>query len=549
MAAFLFLSQQAFAVEAEDVLKEKSGPGGCDSKESCAAFCDQEDNFETCSSWAKENKVWDDDQAEKAEKFHKEVRRGPKKGPGGCESPEACRAYCENPSNQDTCFKFAEENGFITKDEANKIKELRQDFEQRKKEFDQQRRGPQKRPSIDVQIDEEKAKQILADEGGPGGCKTFEECGRFCDNPDNQKTCFEFAEKHNLVKNRGDFEKIKKIIDEGGPGGCKGEEQCHAYCEDPEHGEECIDFGVKNGFMSKEEGEKARKGFKAFKEKGGPGGCRGPQECQVYCQSPQNQEACFNFAKENGFIEESELKKFEEVKNLRNALEQSGGPGGCRGESECRSFCDNPDNQEVCLNFAADHGGFDKEEAQKHIQEFKKHRQEFENRRHEFENKPQENNENYRREFPGQGKEEFPGRGEFPGEGQYPGRGREDYKEHLIACPQDAKVCPDGKNYVGRVPPNCEFAQCPSTGEQNFRYQEQPPTNNYEPLPPSDTQYRSEPPPTEYKTPPPTEYTPPPSEYQAPPPTQEYTPPSGESPSTFERTRGFLGSTLKGFFR
>ena len=30
------------------------------------------------------------------------------------------------------------------------------------------------------------------------------------------------------------------------------------------------------------------------------------------------------------------------------------------------------------------------------------------------------------------------------------------------ACPQDAKVCPDGST-VGRTGPNCEFAVCPGT--------------------------------------------------------------------------------------
>jgi hypothetical protein len=30
----------------------------------------------------------------------------------------------------------------------------------------------------------------------------------------------------------------------------------------------------------------------------------------------------------------------------------------------------------------------------------------------------------------------------------------------LIACPMDARLCPDG-SYVGRIGPNCEFAACP----------------------------------------------------------------------------------------
>lgn len=30
-----------------------------------------------------------------------------------------------------------------------------------------------------------------------------------------------------------------------------------------------------------------------------------------------------------------------------------------------------------------------------------------------------------------------------------------------VACPMDAKICPDGTT-VGRVPPGCSFAPCPS---------------------------------------------------------------------------------------
>ncbi len=34
----------------------------------------------------------------------------------------------------------------------------------------------------------------------------------------------------------------------------------------------------------------------------------------------------------------------------------------------------------------------------------------------------------------------------------------------LIACTQDAKLCPDG-SYVSRVPPTCDFAPCPEVEE------------------------------------------------------------------------------------
>jgi energy-converting hydrogenase Eha subunit F len=34
-----------------------------------------------------------------------------------------------------------------------------------------------------------------------------------------------------------------------------------------------------------------------------------------------------------------------------------------------------------------------------------------------------------------------------------------------VACTMDAKICPDG-SAVGRVPPSCEFAPCPSGGDK-----------------------------------------------------------------------------------
>lgn len=45
----------------------------------------------------------------------------------------------------------------------------------------------------------------------------------------------------------------------------------------------------------------------------------------------------------------------------------------------------------------------------------------------------------------------------------------EDYDEDdNIYCTQDAKLCPDG-SYVGRTGPNCEFADCPESDEEEFK--------------------------------------------------------------------------------
>lgn len=38
------------------------------------------------------------------------------------------------------------------------------------------------------------------------------------------------------------------------------------------------------------------------------------------------------------------------------------------------------------------------------------------------------------------------------------------FRENLIACTEEAKLCPDG-SYVGRTGPNCEFTPCPEEND------------------------------------------------------------------------------------
>lgn len=83
--------------------------------------------------------------------------------------------------------------------------------------------------------------------------------------------------------------------------------------------EECINFSVAAGMMSEEDAEMARKtGGK------GPGGCMGQEECDAFCNNPDNQETCFNFARDNGMIPEEDLKRMEEGKQqMKQGLEQA----------------------------------------------------------------------------------------------------------------------------------------------------------------------------------------------------------------------------------
>lgn len=46
--------------------------------------------------------------------------------------------------------------------------------------------------------------------------------------------------------------------------------------------------------------------------------------------------------------------------------------------------------------------------------------------------------------------------------GYYVGYDQGFERKEAVFCPQDVQECPGG-SFVGRVPPNCEFAECPGS--------------------------------------------------------------------------------------
>lgn len=69
---------------------------GCDSPDSCASFCSQEENKQKCSQFAKETGLRGGEQ---------------RVGPGGCTSEETCKAFCSDPQNFQICRGFSESSG------------------------------------------------------------------------------------------------------------------------------------------------------------------------------------------------------------------------------------------------------------------------------------------------------------------------------------------------------------------------------------------------------------------------------------------------------
>ncbi len=347
----------------KETIERKEGPGGCRGQQECDAFCSQPEHNEECFNFAKENNLLPQEEIERIEK---EMNQ---EGPGGCRSMQECDNFCRQPDNAKTCLDFSVQEGKITQEEA--------DFMVQRTKMNQSsggQRGPRPEPPRPgqpqgPQIDEEKAKQLLETVGGPGGCKTMDECEVFCDAPENDDTCSNFAVEHGLMPPQ-ELERMKKLKETPGPGGCRGRATCDAYCDNIDHAEECMQFAVDQGFMDKNQVEEAKK-FIEIGRRGGPGGCKGQRECDAFCNQPEHGEECFNFAKDNGLMPPEEIQKMEQERGIIKKLEQQGGgPGGCKGPEECRNYCMDTSHFDECAAFSVKEGMISPDKAQTMLREF-----------------------------------------------------------------------------------------------------------------------------------------------------------------------------------
>src|SRR3989338_8823059 len=247
---------------------------------------------------------------------------------GNCADKSECKTYCDKKENQGACLDFAGQKGMMKK----------------------------------ADIDQAKKMLKLAEDGTntPGNCRGEDECDAYCGGTAHLDECVDFGEKAGLISP----EEVKMIKKTGGkgPGGCKGKEKCDAFCQQENNFDVCLEFGHENGMMNDEEYAMAKKsGLKMMKE-GGPGGCKGKDECDAFCGDEKNFDTCLDFGKQNGMMTEEE---YAMAKKMGPKIMNQGGPGGCKEKDECKSFCDNPVNGEECVKFAISSGMMSEEEAAK----------------------------------------------------------------------------------------------------------------------------------------------------------------------------------------
>lgn len=362
-------------------LIKETGPGGCRGGEECRTYCSDTSHQEECIEFGKSKGLISAEQAGAARSL---LKNG---GPGGCKSESECRNYCQDQAHIEDCLNFGEEHGIVSKDDAARIK-----------------------------------KAGFA--GGPGGCKGEASCREFCENPNNQIACIDWAEQNGIMT-KEQVVMARKFAGKTGPGGCRGE-QCREFCENPDNSDVCLQYAEREGLFSKEELERAKKFLKVSKE-GGPGGCKGVQ-CKNFCENPANQDECFNFAKKQGLIPKEQEKQFEAGKKIREKVQQSGGPGGCKTDDECRVYCADSSHVEECVAFGAAHAGLSEGDVRNMLKDFQERKFEANFKAgggfqppedfHRFEQDSHQKFEEFKQleeHFRGGSTGGFPGLGGFPG--------------------------------------------------------------------------------------------------------------------------------------
>ena len=206
-----------------------------------------------------------------------------------------------------------------------------------------------------------------------GNCKNETDCRNYCDKPENIPACLNFAEQNNLMS-KEEIEMAKKFVAAGseGPGGCTGKDSCEVYCNDISNIDECVSFAEENDLMPPDELREAKKVRDAIRRGVKPPACGSKKLCDSYCEEPSHMEECITFASEAGLMEGQEK---ENAQKMLQAVKRGIKPPPCRGKQACDDYCQQPDNMEVCMNFAIEAGFMDekdKEDAQKMLQALKK---------------------------------------------------------------------------------------------------------------------------------------------------------------------------------
>jgi len=357
----------------DDFLNVKNGPGGCNSGVSCETYCNNVDHLDSCIAFAEESGYYSPTQLAEAKKVQELVKAG-KQFPGGCKDRNACEVYCGNPNHMEECLNFAEESGFMPKEEIDQARKIL---------------------------------PLMKSGETPGKCTSKEQCEAYCSGEGHSDECIAFAEKAGFIS-PDDVAMIKKTGGKG-PGGCHSKQQCESYCKN--NSDACFQWAQDNGLVSETDLANMKKGIVKFKEQldkippevtqclkdalgeknfekmtnGQPIFDRSMESKMKSCFSqitsqiskqfntlpPEASQCIKDVIGEEGLhkLQSGEIDQSVDFSSLEGCFQKlqssfggghggSGGfagPGGCKSVDECTAYCQS--NPDACKNFAPPGGG------------------------------------------------------------------------------------------------------------------------------------------------------------------------------------------------
>lgn len=400
-------------------LMENGGPGNCarnakDPEATCRAYCDEQTHMRECVAYGKEHGILAGEELREAEKVIKALDGGAKL-PAGCTNKNSCKETCENPKDIDTaraCFLFAEQAGLlppgVDRERAEKMFRLIaegkapfksiKDFKQCENPADED--IFQKCVGFAAEnglMSPEEVEMVKKTGGkGPGGCIGKVQCEAYCEA--HQEECFQFAQEHGLLRPedearmREGAEMLKQGLEQAPPAvrecisqaigdGVLQEILSGQKMPSPKLGNAmrtCFEraFGGEGergmmrgpdgdgGMRGGGEGERPSGGYSGeggFPGRGGNGGFPPPSQANF----PPEVKACIvSKIGEDGFTKivrggGSIDRTIGEVIGgcFRQSEGPRTGPGGCNTPEECKAFCSDPANAQVCNIPAGNPGG------------------------------------------------------------------------------------------------------------------------------------------------------------------------------------------------
>jgi hypothetical protein len=296
-AGFLQGRELADAKKIVAAIDNGATPPPCRGKDACDVYCSASEHMEACIAFAQAAGFMSRGEMENSQKVLDAIKKGVK--PPVCRGKEECDKYCSEDAHIDECANFSVAAGLMSEKDAKVAKKI-------------------------------KGK-------GPGGCVGKEQCDAFCGVQDNQETCINFAKENGLIS-PGELQKIED-----------GQKQFQESLQNmPQKVFTCLQNSIGSGTLEKFKSGQAMPSRDIGKQMG---------QCFSQTGGPPREGKGVSPGKPEGQNDGEETRPQQQGGSQGGFPNRSGksapgsfvGPGGCKTPEECKVFCQS--NLEVCKNF------------------------------------------------------------------------------------------------------------------------------------------------------------------------------------------------------